>query len=96
MPATISSAGTWTTIRTATTGQGGANQSNDPHLLNLNPLDLTGGSAQGMGVIPEELLQFLHLAAGQWGLSFWPTVTYINALLQALQTRGAPSQLSPV
>lgn len=92
MPATISAAGTWTTLRTPTTGNTVTGYGGQPVLLAINPLDFTGGSAQGMAVLPDELNQFVTIAASAWGLSFWSTVTLINAMLQSIQNRGAPAQ----
>ena len=90
--ATISTSGTWTTIRTPTTGNTPLTNANNPTLLNINPLDLTGGTPQGMAVLPDEVDQFVKLAVAQWGLSYWSTVILLNTMLTAIQMRGAPAQ----
>lgn len=108
MPATVSfiTGTTITTLRTPTTGNtstGTGSAGNVPNLLTLNPLDLTGGSAQGMENIPDEIVQFVNLCSvgdgstsvAGWGMDFWSTAVFITKCLQALTQKGAPSSYSP-
>lgn len=108
MAATVqfASGTTITALRTSTTGNtstGSGSAGNVPVLVNLNPLDITGGSNQGMAAIPDEIIQFTNICAvgdatnsvTGWGMDFWSTAVFILKCYQALVQKGAPSSSSP-